>query len=539
MIGVVADPADSLVVREFFELFKTPWEFCRRGRRYDVLLSCGANGTDQNCAGLVLQFSRAREPDAIDDGQTSVTKGSCVLSYKGVRLPLYFACCLFPDGKTDFLVDAATRKPAADESRGGDGTVVVRIGYDLFREVGHLLTIGQPASNAASATLDLHIALVRDLVLSAKIALVEVPPAPFGYRLIACLTHDVDHPRVRHHKFDHTILGFVYRASIGSLIDLLRGRISTAVALRNWIAVVKLPLVHLGLVRDFWGDFDRYVNIEEGRPSTFFVIPFKDKPGRSLKGKTPRRRRAAYCASDLADQIRALLDGKHEVGLHGIDAWADSEMGQAELAEIRLITGASHIGVRMHWLYFNEESPSVLERAGAEYDTTVGYNETIGFRAGTGQAYRPLNADRLLELPLLIMDTALFYPAHLGLSAKHASVRINEVVDAVASHGGCVTVNWHDRSISPERQWTESYARLIVDLRNRGTWFATASQATAWFRMRRSVTFEVDWEQNVYQVLVENPVNDLPPLTLRRYGADLHDPRDVALGESQHNLVPR
>ena len=31
MIGVIADPAEHNVVREFFELFKTPWEFYRAG----------------------------------------------------------------------------------------------------------------------------------------------------------------------------------------------------------------------------------------------------------------------------------------------------------------------------------------------------------------------------------------------------------------------------------------------------------------------------------------------------------------------------
>ena len=41
MIGVIADPAEADVVREFFELFKTPWEFYRRDERYDVLLCAG------------------------------------------------------------------------------------------------------------------------------------------------------------------------------------------------------------------------------------------------------------------------------------------------------------------------------------------------------------------------------------------------------------------------------------------------------------------------------------------------------------------
>ncbi len=38
MIGVIADPSEHDVVREFFELFKTPWEFYRRDRHYEVML---------------------------------------------------------------------------------------------------------------------------------------------------------------------------------------------------------------------------------------------------------------------------------------------------------------------------------------------------------------------------------------------------------------------------------------------------------------------------------------------------------------------
>ena len=38
MIGVVARAEERDIVREFFELFKTPWEFCRDDERYRVLV---------------------------------------------------------------------------------------------------------------------------------------------------------------------------------------------------------------------------------------------------------------------------------------------------------------------------------------------------------------------------------------------------------------------------------------------------------------------------------------------------------------------
>ena len=48
MIGVIADPAEHDVVREFFELFKTPWEFYRGDGQYDVLLCAGDGQFDDN-----------------------------------------------------------------------------------------------------------------------------------------------------------------------------------------------------------------------------------------------------------------------------------------------------------------------------------------------------------------------------------------------------------------------------------------------------------------------------------------------------------
>ncbi len=249
----------------------------------------------------------------------------------------------------------------------------------------------------------------------------------------------------------------------------------------------------MGLAKDFWREFDdRYLELEEGIPSTYFVIPFKDRSGRNSHGPAPTFRAARYGARDIADTLQKLLAAGCEVGLHGIDAWLDSSRGREELEEIRRLTGVSEIGVRMHWLYYDQQSPAVLEKAGATYDSTIGYNETVGYRAGTTQAYKPLEASRLLELPLHVMDTALFYPAYLGLSPLQARSVLSRMVDNAVQFGGCLTINWHDRSIAPERLWGACYRDVVEDLKSRGAWFATAGQAISWFRKRRSVVFETD-----------------------------------------------
>jgi peptidoglycan/xylan/chitin deacetylase (PgdA/CDA1 family) len=277
------------------------------------------------------------------------------------------------------------------------------------------------------------------------------------------------------------------------MANLICGRISFRCLLTNWAAVLKLPFVHFGLAEDFWRKFDdRYLELEKGLTSTFFFIPFKNYAGRTKNGPAPGFRAARYQAKDLTDTIKKLMTAGHEIGLHGIDTWLDSSQGSLEMEEIRRLSGISDVGVRMHWLYYDEQSPNELEKAGAAYDSTIGYNETVGYRAGTTQAYKPLEASRLLELPMHVMDTALFYSSYLGLGQKDAKVLLERMVDNAAQYGGCLTVNWHDRSVLPERLWDACYRDLIQDMKTRGAWFSTARQATSWFAKRRSAVFEVD-----------------------------------------------
>lgn len=485
MIGVIAGEEDHEIICEFFELFKTPWEYWRPRQTYDVVLCTAENEAARALAPLVVIYNRAETSAPA----SSATQPDCELRYQESRIPIYQGCTTFADTDSNFLVEASSGRSAVRIESRGQGRRV-SIGYDLCAEVRTLLTSGQPVSHAGIPTLELHIALLRDLITGSGLDLAEIPPVPEGYRFMACLTHDVDHPLVRNHGLDHTTLGFLYRATVGSLAGWVKGRRRAQDVARNFVAAMKLPLVYLGLAKDFWGQFDRYPEWERGERSSFFVIPFRNQPGRRGSAKAPSRRAAAYGAADIADRIQSLKAAGCEIGTHGIDAWMDSSAGQKELEEVRRVAGPAGAGIRMHWLYFDEGSPKVLEAAGADFDSTVGYNQTIGYRAGTTQAYQPAGCERLLELPLHIMDTAMFYPDYLDLSPAQARMRVGQILDDAVRFGGCITVNWHDRSIAPERCWGEFYSWLIDEMKKRNAWFGTAGDTVAWFRHRRSAKFE-------------------------------------------------
>lgn len=519
MIGVVANPSESAVICEFFELFKTPWEFYRNDQQYDVVLYAGGENGPHNAAAKLFLIYAGREIPLDNRRNIEVTRQeprTRMLSYRGARIPIYGDSITFGKNATGPLVDEESRQSVLCLQE-ANGALVGRIGYDLFREIRILLTEGQPAINAELPALELHIALLRDLIVASGVPLVEIPPVPDGHRFIACLTHDIDHPSIRQHIFDHTMFGFLYRAVLGSVFNVVRGRASFRNLLTNWTAALKLPLVHLGFAKDTWCEFSRYVQLERGEHSSFFVIPFKDSRGQSVDGIASSRRASRYGAADISAQIQELMTSGCEIGLHGIDAWRDSHKGGAELEEIRRTTRMEQIGVRMHWLYFDARSHLILEQAGADYDSTIGYNETVGYRAGTTQAYKPLQVSRLLELPLHVMDTALFYPRHLDLGRSEARARVDRIIDNAVQFGGCVTVNWHDRSIAPERLWGDFYVDLVDQFKNREAWIASATQTVSWFRKRRSAIFEsVSWQSGELRVkVVVDGGGDLPDLQLR------------------------
>ena len=518
MIGVLARPEARESVVEFFELFKTPWEFCRLDGRYAVVIDDGAARARPAARLVVVYGSQATAFDHAHEVMPVREHRQVTLSSDGQPIPLYGSCATFPvDGASPGLVVADTGDAAVSVSESG-GTTFVRVGYDLFGEIRQLLTKGQPAQHAAIPTLERHIAFLRDCILAAGVPLVEIPPVPAGFRFTACLTHDVDHPSIRRHRLDHTMLGFLSRALIGSVVDVCTGHARPRALWQNWAAALRLPLVHLGLAKDFWAQFDRYLEIDGRATSTFFVIPAAGRPGLTRNGHAPRRRASVYGASDIAPTLRHLRQAGAEISLHGIDAWLDSARGRDERDAVSRATGSAPDGTRMHWLFWADDAPQRLEEAGFSYDSTFGYNDTVGLRAGTLQAFKPLSARHLLELPLNVMDTALFYRAYRHLTPGAARGAIEPLLAAAERYGGIFTVNWHDRSLAAERLWGDVYADLVQTLEHRQAWLPTMGQAAAWCRQRRSIVFEPAPGTEAVTTKTVAPLRpDLPPLLIRTH----------------------
>jgi hypothetical protein len=526
MIGVIAKEEQAHIVEEFFQLFKVPWEKVQEGKCYDVLVVTDYTKIMPQ-AKLLLIFDPEPHPEDSRSGISLDVPSTGALLNIGTRIvPLYSLVSTVHTSFEPILVDE-NENPVAVRFKLGEGTVL-RVGYDLFQEVQALLEEGQPAEHALIPTLDIHIELLRSWILDSDIPLVEVPPIPWGHGFTVCLTHDVDFLGIRHHGFGRTMLGFLFRVFSPSFYKGNESWISWRKLSRNLKALASLPFVFFRLVPDFWDNLHSYLTLEKDKGSTFYFIPYPNHAGEQepANGTSPPRWRAArYDLRKYKERLKEIVGSGQEVGLHGIDAWADADKGTSERKIIEELTGSKCLGVRIHWLYFNSESPRVLESCGFKYDSTVGYNDAVGFKSGTGQVYKLPGTIELMELPMIIQDSAMFYRGRLNLDEKKAYSMCEEVLGEIKNFGGVLNINWHQRSLSPERNWDSFYLRFLEKLENYTPWFATASEAVEWFRSRRSVRFqEVSYDSDKVTVQVYGEsAPGLPPLCMRVHLPDKKD----------------
>ncbi|MDD2331380.1 MAG: hypothetical protein PHI68_01875, partial [Candidatus Cloacimonetes bacterium] len=82
------------------------------------------------------------------------------------------------------------------------------------------------------------------------------------------------------------------------------------------------------------------------------------------------------------------------------------------------------------------------------------YWENIGFRAGISFPFYPFNIKenrpfRILEIPLIVMDTTLYSEKAMNLSLISAERSIRRLIDLAAKYQSHLSLLWHNTSFDP------------------------------------------------------------------------------------------
>lgn len=281
-----------------------------------------------------------------------------------------------------------------------------------------------------------------------------------GARFAVALTHDVDVP------WRWTKIGM--RGAAARLKShALAGRVGPAVHEARGLA--RVPVHKLRHTDPNWR-FTEIAAEERAHDarSTFFLMA-----GHAHRADGP--------APEVYDRLRpqlveTLLQANAEVGLHGSYTAADDlERLARERALLAQLDGPL-IGQRYHYLRVDpHRNLAPLAGIGFRYDTSLGFPDALGFRAGIAQPFRPWDFScdapaNLVEVPLAVMDATLAEERYDGVSADAAKPRVLALLDRAAEHGGAFSILWHpERFDGPSaRGWDRLYFELIEAVRERG-----------------------------------------------------------------------
>ena len=279
------------------------------------------------------------------------------------------------------------------------------------------------------------------------------PPRWGGARFAIALTHDVDVP------WRWTRVGIRGGAARVKHAVLARRPRDVAAETR---ALAAVPL-HKARGTDPNWRFREICELERslGTRSTFFLLAAHRH---RADGPVPE----AY-ESRRARLVETLRAGGAEIALHASYTAADDPAVLAEEQEALEALAGPLAGQRFHYLRVDpHRNLRELDRLGFRYDSSLGFADAPGFRAGIAHPFRPWNFEReaplgLVEVPLVAMDVTYAEERYLGLSARAAEPRLLALVRQAAERGGGFAVLWHtdrfDRGTS--RGWDSLYRRLI------------------------------------------------------------------------------
>jgi hypothetical protein len=127
LIGVVARADQIGAVEEFFELFKTPWEFYLPGRQYDVVIATTDAVPEVDASLLLVCGQTARGMDAGLGITALASRQGAVLSVGDDAVPIYGELLTFADAGHEIACITASSEVAGLRID-ADGLTVLRLG---------------------------------------------------------------------------------------------------------------------------------------------------------------------------------------------------------------------------------------------------------------------------------------------------------------------------------------------------------------------------------------------------------------------------
>jgi hypothetical protein len=167
----------------------------------------------------------------------------------------------------------------------------------------------------------------------------------------------------------------------------------------------------------------------------------------------------------LQDKLRHLLQEGFEIGLHGSIRSANEEKQLSREKELlENFLGSQVIKVRQHWLRYEESLTPALHSRYFLFDSTLGWNDQMGFRSGCASRHRHFDHEshlpcRHIITPMIIMDSHIYDGVgQIHALSQQALALIRNIRQYKTTH---VSINWHQRVCSPDYGWQTLFEQIL------------------------------------------------------------------------------
>ncbi|MCK4957625.1 MAG: hypothetical protein KAS49_08310 [Candidatus Cloacimonetes bacterium] len=264
-------------------------------------------------------------------------------------------------------------------------------------------------------------------------------------------------------------------------IEALRARKDKFFSKKNLFKIIRLFIQKIGMK---WFDTTLILrlvirhekNIKAA--SSFFILTHDQFPDKRMN----------YFSDDASKKQLVQILKDTSINLQGT-----KEAGYQEdhlRSELEKMSDFSAKGFRVRYLNFNYQNLfTVLEKEKIEFDSSMGFYEAIGFRAGISYPFYPFNiaenrSFNVLEIPVVVTDRSLFKLTNGDV--RKAKRKVFDLLKSAEKHHSHISIIWHnhifDRIDYPG--WGKLYWRINKFDRNKGRWICSVDDV-AKFWMKR------------------------------------------------------
>lgn len=279
---------------------------------------------------------------------------------------------------------------------------------------------------------------------------------------MAFLSHDVDVP------VKYNFIGVLVELKRASILFL---KLNFKKSFKLFFDIIFSILTNKN---PYW-QFEKIMELEKSygyRSTFFFCVKRRHKldPYYNIKDKK------------IIRMIKRLDGEGFEIGLHGSYlSYQNLSYLKEEKRILEKILGKEVIGIRQHFMNFNESTPGIQSEAGFKYDSSYGYTDRLGYK---NERFNPFYFGDLLEIPLVVMDGNI---GKMGLNGEEAWSETKSLIDFARKNNYLITFDWHERFLSNEEfpMFAKLYKKILAYLKETGAEVLTAGQiCQKWQKLR-------------------------------------------------------